>query len=45
VGEIAEVMGCPTGTVKSLISRGLARLRPAGSGAGIREATDGGGLR
>jgi RNA polymerase sigma-70 factor (ECF subfamily) len=45
VGEIAEVMGCPTGTVKSLISRGLARLRPAGPGAGIREATDGGGLR
>jgi len=45
VGEIAEVMGCPTGTVKSLISRGLARLRPGEPGAAIRAATDGGGLR
>lgn len=25
--EVAAAMGCPTGTVKSLISRGLARLR------------------
>jgi RNA polymerase sigma-70 factor (sigma-E family) len=25
--QIADVMGCPVGTVKSLVSRGLARLR------------------
>lgn len=30
--DIAEMMGCPVGTVKSLIHRGLARLR-AGVGA------------
>ena len=28
ISEIAEVMGCPAGTVKSHISRGLAALRP-----------------
>jgi RNA polymerase sigma-70 factor (sigma-E family) len=28
-GDIAEIMGCPVGTVKSLIHRGLARLRAA----------------
>ena len=28
ISEIAEVMGCPTGTVRSHISRGLASLRP-----------------
>lgn len=27
--DIAEIMGCPVGTVKSLIHRGLARLRAA----------------
>lgn len=46
VGEIAEVMGCPDGTVKSLISRGLGRLRPDFRDGGIRErATAGGGHR
>ncbi len=32
VSEIAQVMGCPSGTVKSHISRGLASLRPTGGG-------------
>jgi RNA polymerase sigma factor (sigma-70 family) len=46
VGEIAEVMGCPDGTVKSLISRGLGRLRPSFPGQGIHEQSDDrGGLR
>lgn len=28
-GDIAEIMGCPVGTVKSLIHRGITRLRSA----------------
>jgi RNA polymerase sigma factor (sigma-70 family) len=45
VGDIATVMGCPAGTVKSLISRGLDRLRPDGPSAVIRPVTDEGGNR
>lgn len=29
---VAAAMGCPVGTVKSLVSRGMARLRVAGAG-------------
>ena len=31
VGDVAEVMGCPAGTVRSHISRGLAVLRATGA--------------
>jgi RNA polymerase sigma-70 factor (sigma-E family) len=27
VGQVADVLGCPAGTVKSLVSRGIAQLR------------------
>ena len=42
VAEIADVMGCPTGSVTSLISRGLDRLRPLAAmedAAGAEDAT------
>jgi RNA polymerase sigma-70 factor (ECF subfamily) len=34
MAEVGEVMGCPVGTAKSLVSRGLDRLRPLVSAAG-----------
>ncbi|QBI19861.1 sigma-70 family RNA polymerase sigma factor [Egibacter rhizosphaerae] len=37
VEEVAEAMGCPNGTAKSLLSRGLARLREGAELAGDRE--------
>lgn len=39
--EVGEVMGCPAGTAKSLVSRGLDRLRPLVSAGGV---VSGGGL-
>lgn len=27
--QVAEVLGCPVGTVRSLVARGVARLRQA----------------
>ncbi len=42
--EIGEVMGCPTGTVKSLISRGLDRLRSNYPSEELHQGTTGGGL-
>lgn len=36
---VAAAMGCPVGTVKSLVSRGLARLRDARAGDGQEVAT------
>lgn len=39
--EIADVLHCPRGTVKSRLSRALARLRLALAARDIREGTDG----
>jgi RNA polymerase sigma factor (sigma-70 family) len=36
IADVASVMGCPVGTVKSHISRGLASLRPADT-AGVAD--------
>jgi RNA polymerase sigma-70 factor (sigma-E family) len=41
--ETAEILGCSVGTVKSQVSRGLARMQELLAGSGLATASEGGG--